>query len=170
MPTVAIIGPYRFYFLPATAMSRRMSMLSANPPKPNSGSFQWIGLKTKAFPWLNCEKFNVLLKITKLIFMRSGTNFSLTESEALATTVTVSKARLEVALSDGRTVGAPLAWYPRLKEGKPSERRKYRLIGGGIGIHWPDLDEDISVEGLLGGRRSGESTQSLAAWRKKRAR
>jgi len=82
--------------------------------------------------------------------------------------VSVNKDRLEVTLSDGRTVGAPLAWYPRLQEGTPKERRHYELIGRGIGIHWPDLDEDISVENLLDGEKSGESAASLSAWRKKR--
>jgi len=102
--------------------------------------------------------------------MRSGTNSSPVENDACAKSVNVGKDRLEVTLADGRTVGAPLAWYPRLKEGTPKERRNYRLIGRGLGIHWPELDEDISVEGLLGGRRSNESTSSLAVWRKKRSK
>lgn len=80
----------------------------------------------------------------------------------------VNKERLEVTLSDGRTVGAPLAWYPRLKEGTPKERRHYELLGGGVGIHWPDLDEDISVENLLEGEKSAESRLSLAAWKRRR--
>ncbi len=67
-------------------------------------------------------------------------------------------------LSDGRTVTAPLAWYPRLLHGTPRERRNWRLIGGGEGIHWPDLDEDLSVEGLLAGRPSAESQASFKRW------
>jgi hypothetical protein len=69
-----------------------------------------------------------------------------------------------VELRDGRTVTAPLTWYPRLRHGSARERRNWRLIGGGMGIHWPDLDEDLSVESLLAGRRSGESHTSLAKW------
>jgi hypothetical protein len=83
---------------------------------------------------------------------------------ALATNVTVAADTLSVDLSDGRTIAAPLAWYPRLLHGTPSEREKWRLIGQGHGIHWPDLDEDISVENLLAGQRSGESQVSLKAW------
>jgi hypothetical protein len=56
---------------------------------------------------------------------------------------------LHVVLADGREVSAPLAWFPRLNEASDAQRRNWRLIGRGIGIHWPDLDEDISVESLL---------------------
>ena len=67
-------------------------------------------------------------------------------------------------LADGRTLSVPLAWYPRLFHGSQSERENWELIGDGEGIHWPDLDEDISVEGLILGRRSGESQRSLQRW------
>jgi hypothetical protein len=69
-----------------------------------------------------------------------------------------------VDLSDGRTISVPLAWFPRLMHGTEAELSNWRLIGRGEGIHWPDLDEDISVEGLLAGRRSGESQDSLRRW------
>jgi hypothetical protein len=84
--------------------------------------------------------------------------------EALAQSLSVSDDALVVDLSDGRTITVPLAWFPRLAHGSPAERRNWRLIGGGEGIHWPDLDEDISVESLLAGRRSGESPASLRRW------
>src|SRR5947207_14254384 len=67
-------------------------------------------------------------------------------------------------LSDGRTITAPLAWYPRLLHGTARERRHWRLIGAGEGIRWPDLDEDLSVEGLLAGRPSAESQVSFKKW------
>ncbi|MCX7012174.1 MAG: DUF2442 domain-containing protein [Candidatus Sumerlaeota bacterium] len=57
-----------------------------------------------------------------------------------------------------------LAWHLRLQHGTPKERGNWRLIGRGVGIHWPDLDEDISVEGLIAGRPSGESQTSLQRW------
>ena len=82
----------------------------------------------------------------------------------VATGVTVADDALVVELSDGRTLSVPLAWYPRLLHGAPAERGRWRLIGGGEGIHWPDLDEDVSVEGLLAGRPSGESQRSLKRW------
>ena len=71
---------------------------------------------------------------------------------------------LTVDLSDGRSIAAPLAWYPRLWHGTPDERRRWRLIGSGQGIHWPDLDEDISLEGLILGKPSNESQKSLNRW------
>ena len=71
---------------------------------------------------------------------------------------------LTIDLADGRTVTAPLAWYPRLLHATVKERRNWRWIGHGEGIHWPDLDEDLSVEGLLAGRPSGESQRSFQKW------
>jgi hypothetical protein len=82
----------------------------------------------------------------------------------LATNVSVTDDTLTVDLSDGRTISLPLAWYPRLVHGNPEERTKWQLIGRGEGIHWPDLDEDISVEGLIAGKPSGESQGSFAKW------
>jgi hypothetical protein len=78
--------------------------------------------------------------------------------------VSVTDDTLSVDLADGRTVAAPLAWFPRLLHGSPDQRNKWRLIGNGMGIHWEDLDEDVSVEGLLAGHPSGESQASLGRW------
>lgn len=78
--------------------------------------------------------------------------------------VEVSDASLSVDLADGRTVSVPIAWYPRLLHGTAKERNNWRLIGAGEGIHWPDLDEDISLENLLAGKPSGESQRSLKRW------
>ena len=87
-----------------------------------------------------------------------------------AKNVRVTDRALVVELRDGRIVSVPLAWYPRLADGLPAERRRWELLGPGIGIHWPDLDEDISVKGLLQGLPSGESPVSLRAWRASRKR
>jgi len=81
-----------------------------------------------------------------------------------AENVRVSEDALSVELSDGRTISAPLAWYPRLLHGSAKERGNWRLIGRGYGIHWEVLDEDISVEGLLAGRPSGETRASFKKW------
>ena len=78
--------------------------------------------------------------------------------------VSVTDEVLRVDLTDGRTLAVPTDWYPRLAHGTARERSRWRLIAQGVGIHWPDLDEDISVEGLLAGRRSGETRQSLKRW------
>jgi hypothetical protein len=82
--------------------------------------------------------------------------------------VTVSEDTLTVELSDGRSLRVPLAWYPRLYHGTPNERNNWRFIGQGVGIHWPALDEDLSVDGLLLGKKSTESQASLARWLEKR--
>ena len=88
----------------------------------------------------------------------------------LATNVKVTAETFAVYLKDGRVLSIPLAWYPRLTEGTPAERRRWELIGPGIGIHWPDLDEDISVEALLNGLSSNEGASSLQSWRASRPR
>src|SRR6266480_4383309 len=87
-----------------------------------------------------------------------------------ATDVAIRDDTLTVRLSDGRSISVPLGWYPRLNNGSDAERSKWRLIGRGEGIHWPDLDEDISVEGLIAGRPSGESQYSLSRWLESRKR
>jgi hypothetical protein len=89
---------------------------------------------------------------------------------ALAKSARVTAQALVVELRDGRTVSVPLHWYPRLVHGSPRERNWLELIGPGIGIHWPGLDEDISVEGLLLGRASGESEASFRRWLNSRRR
>ena len=81
-----------------------------------------------------------------------------------ATQVSVTDDTLTLELSDGRSISAPLAWYPRLLHGTVEDRSRWRLIGQGRGIHWRDLDEDISVENLLAGRPSAESQHSLKKW------
>jgi hypothetical protein len=83
---------------------------------------------------------------------------------AVAQDVLVTEDELILRLSDGRTLSVPLAWYPRLLYGTPAERQNWRLIGDGEGIHWPELDEDISVENAVLGHPSGESQRSLKRW------
>ena len=90
--------------------------------------------------------------------------------EAIAQSVVVVEDALVAELADGRTITVPIAWFPRLAHGTPAERANWRLIASGDGIHWPDLDEDISVESLLAGRRSGESQESLRRWLEQRGR
>lgn len=76
--------------------------------------------------------------------------------------VSVGEDELSVALMDGRTITVPLAWYPRLAGGTPGQRARWELAGGGYGIHWPELDEDLSTEGLLAGARAPRGS---ASWR-----
>jgi hypothetical protein len=87
-----------------------------------------------------------------------------------AQNVQVTDDALIVDLSDGRTLSVPLAWFPRLLHGTPEERSTWRLIGDGEGVHWPKLDEDISVENLILGKPSGESQKSFKKWLEVRAK
>ena len=85
-------------------------------------------------------------------------------ADPLAETLAVTDDELVVYLTDGRKLSVPVAWYPRLADATPSQRENWRLIGPGVGFHWPDLDEDISIEGLFAGRPSGESQKSFKKW------
>jgi Protein of unknown function (DUF2442) len=91
-----------------------------------------------------------------------------TERDVFAESVQFSDDSMTVNLDDGRSISVPLAWYPRLLHGSAQERTHFELIGDGEGIHWPALDEDISVEGLIAGKRSAESDASLARWLEQR--
>jgi len=81
-----------------------------------------------------------------------------------ALNVSLTDDTLSVDLSDGRSISVPIAWFPRLMNSSEQERNNWRLIGKGHGIHWEDIDEDISVEGLLAGKPSGESQKSFKKW------
>ena len=82
--------------------------------------------------------------------------------------VTIDDDTLTVDLEDGRTISVPIGWYPRLTHGSPTERANFQISSAGYGIHWPDLDEDIGVEGLLFGKKSTESLASFERWLKSR--
>lgn len=84
--------------------------------------------------------------------------------EARAVGADVTADELVVRLEDGRTIATPLAWYPRLLHATEAERKNFRLVGRGVGLHWPELDEDLSVIGMLAGLPSGEGPESLKRW------
>lgn len=90
--------------------------------------------------------------------------FVVEDFTALAVDVIVTDELLSVELADGRVVAAPLSWFPRLSHATPAERETWRLIARGRGIHWPDIDEDISVAGLIAGKPSREGRTSLKKW------
>jgi len=75
---------------------------------------------------------------------------------------------LSVDLEDGRTVSVPIGWYPRLVYGTPADRANFQISSAGYGIHWPDLDEDIGIEGLIAGKKSTESLASFEQWLQRR--
>lgn len=82
----------------------------------------------------------------------------------MAVNVSVGQETLSVGFSDGRTLSVPVSWYPRLAHGSPEERNNWSLIGSGVGIHWEDLDEDISTLGLMEGKPSNEGQESFQQW------
>ena len=86
-------------------------------------------------------------------------------SNKVAVGVQITDDALSVSLADGREVSVPISWYPRLSHALPKHREVWEFIGGGHGIHWPELDEDISVENLLLGQASGEGARSFARWK-----
>ncbi len=95
----------------------------------------------------------------------SGTHSAiLTPAPARAVSVTITDDTLTVDLEDGRTISVPIGWYPRLAHGTPAERANVQISGAGYGLHWPDLDEDIGVEGLLLGMKSTEGSASFQRW------
>ena len=86
------------------------------------------------------------------------------EQDPVAVNATLTVHRLIVDLADGRSLTVPLDWYPRLLHGSQRERQNWQILGNGYAIEWPELDEHIGVEGLLAGRRSGESDSSFGRW------
>lgn len=96
-------------------------------------------------------------------------NSSTIDLQIQATDLTISEDTLTVELADGRTISVPIDWYPRLVHGTSAERQNWRFIGRGVGIHWPDLDEDISVSNLLLGQPSTESQKSFKRWLESRS-
>jgi hypothetical protein len=86
------------------------------------------------------------------------------ETEPLALQVSVTDKNLTVDLIDGRSLIVPLSWYPRLLQASQEERQNWQILGDGYAIEWVDLDEHIGVEGLLAGRKSGESHHSFERW------
>ena len=95
----------------------------------------------------------------------AGVAFTLTR----IVSVMVTDDTLAVDLDDGRTISVPIGWYPRLAQGTAAERTNFQISGAGYGIYWPDLDEDIGVEGLLLGKKSTESPASFERWLQRRA-
>jgi hypothetical protein len=110
-------------------------------------------------------KFKKPFKSIKSNFWRDGmTTLAVKIDIPYAESVMITEDTLNVDLSDGRTISVPLTWFPRLVHATREQRDNWRLIGRGHGIHWNDIDEDISVEDLIAGRPSGESQSSFKKW------
>jgi hypothetical protein len=169
MPTVLRTGPYRFYFY---------SSDGDEPPhvhvaRDDATAKFWLDPVrydcSVSFKARELRRIRSIIARQRTTFCRHGMSTSASEStRRVAVDVGVTEETLTVRLDDGRALSVPLAWYPRLADGTPLERARWELTGSGHGIRWPDLDEDISVEALLAGRRSNESPSSLAKWRSTR--
>lgn len=169
-PLFSVSDPTASFSSLAIARSRLMSMSSAMPIGPRFGSIRSAFTPAVAFRAANSPVSFSWSASVKSPFSAAGMTTSPIEHwPAIAQAVRVSADTLSVDLADGRTIAVPLEWFPRLANASPTERDHWRFIGQGEGIHWPDIDEDISVDNLLDGARSGESQQSFKRWLDNRA-
>lgn len=146
MPTVLRSGPYRFFFYAGDRDEPRHVHVEREDEVAKFGLYQ-----------SGC--------LIRIDFWRLGMNTLAIEIAApTAESATLTNDTLTVELSDGRSLSVPLDWFPRLVHATQAERKRWRLIGRGRGIHWDLLDEDISVDGLLAGKPSGESQASFQKW------
>jgi hypothetical protein len=151
--------------MPAMAASRLTSMSNGTIVKRGSGATPFVWSAAAAFGEKRSTESTNWSRRIEISYWEVGMSSSTVETrEVLATHVEVYEDTLSVELADGRTIAAPLAWYPRLAHASAEELKSWRLIGGGRGIHWPDLDEDISVANLLAGQPSTESQSSFKRW------
>jgi hypothetical protein len=164
VPGVLEIGPYRFVFFsvdrtePVHIHVKRDRQIAKFWLRPvllakNKG-FSALNSTVLIVSWFNMDKSSVSLGMTTLTL----------ENEPAALNVTIRDEKLIVDLVDGRTLVVPLEWYPRLVHSTDSERQRWILLGNGYAIEWPDVDEHLGIEGLIAGRRSGESCNSLERW------
>ncbi len=151
MPTILRYQSYRFYFY------------SHQPDEPPHIHVDWDDKSAKF--WLspvalarnfgyNAKELNELLRIVldrQSVLWRHGVSILNHKADIFIAAVRVDAERLSVDLKDGRTLSVPLAWYPRLFKATAAQRQNWQIAGGGHGIHWPEIDEDLSAEGLLSG-------------------
>ena len=142
-----------------------MCMWNENAAVRSSGSIRWFWQEAMVSPGRNSWTYKGLLqKMNKSSGKGGMTTLVIDESSLRAVRAQLTDEALVVDLADGRTISVPLVWYPRLLRASMEERQQFRLIGSGEGIHWVLLDEDVSVEGIVAGRRSMESAESFRRW------
>ena len=142
-----------------------MCMWNENAAVRSSGSIRWSWREATVSADRNSWTSKALLqKMNKSSGKRGMTTLVIDESSLRAVRAQLTDEALVVDLVDGRSVSVPLVWYPRLLRASMKERQQFRLIGTGEGIHWELLDEDVSVEGIVAGRRSMESAESFRRW------
>jgi Protein of unknown function (DUF2442) len=142
-----------------------MCTWNENAAVRSSGLIRWFWREATVLPDRNSWTSKGLLqKMSKSSGKRGMTTLVIDESSLRAVRAQLTDEALVVDLVDGRSVSVPLVWYPRLLRASINERQQFRLIGSGEGIHWELLDEDVSVEGIVAGRRSMESAESFRRW------
>jgi hypothetical protein len=171
MPTVLRSGPYRFFFYAGDRHEPPHVDLEHDAGKAKFWLEPVTFQSSSGFSRAEIHVIQrLIVKKTRHYSYRAGmTTLTLDSASLRATAVQIADDTLTVELADGRSIAVPLAWYPRLCHGTAEERSHFRLIGAGEGIHWPDLDEDISIAGIVAGRPSGESQRSLQRWLEGRA-
>jgi hypothetical protein len=148
MPTVLRNGPYRFFYFASDRDEPPHVHVEREIRLPNSGLIPYACKAVGAFHEMNWPVSRTLSINIKYNQQRLGMHTSIIEIEVpTAENILITQDMLSIDLSDGRTISVPLAWYPRLAYASQAEQNNWRLIGKGYGIHWEDLDEDISVEG-----------------------
>lgn len=164
MPTVLRDGPFNFVFF----SSDRTEPPHIHVKRDRQIVKYWLDPVSLAnnhgFAEHELNQISGLWHNTSRHFLRRGMTTLVLEQDPIAIAVTLTPENLVIGLADGRSLIVPLAWYPRLLHGSVSERHNWQLLGDGYAIEWPDLDEYIGVEGLLAGRRSGESEGSFGRW------
>src|SRR5208337_1263460 len=131
--------------------NRRTFTLTATICRPNSGSASSNWQATLDFAPTNCARYNRWWRIRVTGFWRHGMSFSASSADERVLDVLFTDDTISVNLRDGRVITVPLVWYPRLLDATAPQRNNWKIAGGGYGIHWPDIDEDLSTEGLLRG-------------------
>src|SRR5262245_19223121 len=157
----------------STAMnpiSRHMSMLIGAICRPSSGCTPSASRGTSRFRPRSCSGFNGWPTNIKQSSWRRGMGILALAADERVVDVKFTKDTLSVDLRDGRTITVPLVWYPRLFNATVAQRKNWRVAGGGYGIHWPDIDEDLSTEGLLRGAPAPRPRQLDESGHRKKGR
>jgi len=165
MPTLLREGPYRVFFYSDEGDPREPPHVHVTAGE-RIAKFWLDPVELESSRRLRADEINRLRKRVEgrqPCFWRHGMRTLDLESDPIAVAVVFSADAFRVTLDDGRELSVPLAWFPRLLHGTPEQRQNWDLIGRGEGLHWEELDEDISIVGLLAGHRDRTRRRSHAA-------